>query len=286
MSVQLHLETTGFCNGACHFCIYRSKENEAQPKGFMPWDLFTKIIDEAATIPQIDSIAWSGLAEPLTDPKLIERVAYAKNARFSWFQEMYTNGVFLTPEKFDALREAGMDHVSISLNAVNQEQHEKIMGIKGKFQTVCDNADYARTHTVSPTDPERKCNIQVKAVINGDQFTMDDHFWFLARWGTAKDGKGHGQAVTEMNWADQNRTIREFDPNSCCRLRALGQLSVHWDGRVNLCCLDPMGKYPWGDLKTQTIREIYNAPAYVQFREDHFNDQAAKHPMCAVCTRV
>ena len=50
MSIQLHMATTSVCNARCHFCIYKSPEN-TRPKGFMDWDLFTKIIDEAAGIP-------------------------------------------------------------------------------------------------------------------------------------------------------------------------------------------------------------------------------------------
>ena len=279
MSIQLHLETCGFCSAKCHFCMYDKAENRAQTNGHMPLPIFHKIIHEAVTIPHITEIAWSGLSEPLLDPHLVERVAYAHAARPEWLMEMYTNGVLLTPEKFEALKTAGMNCFSVSLNSINQEQHEKIMGLKGKFDLVCANIDYAIAH-------KDKVAVLVKTVINHDQFTYDDGFQFVARWGSNHFG-GHGGIVNEMNWADQlDRTIRKFDPNSCCELRALAQISVHWDGRVNLCCLDPLGKYPWGDLKTQTIREIYNSPAYVQFREDHANNQAARHPMCAVCTRV
>ena len=37
-------------------------------------------------------------------------------------------------------------------------QHEKIMGLKGKFGIVCEHAEYARTHT------DGKVDILIKAV--------------------------------------------------------------------------------------------------------------------------
>jgi radical SAM protein with 4Fe4S-binding SPASM domain len=243
----------------------------------MPLPLFHKIIDEAATIPQITMVAFAGLAEPLMDPLLIPRITYTKKKRQDWRTEMYTNGVRLTPERFEQLKAAGLDVIVISLNAASAEQHERLMGLKGKYDLVCSHADYAIAHSDS-------MYIDVRAVATVGEFTLDDARTFVKRWGVIQLG-GHGKLVQELNWAGGNRTVSEFDPNSCCQ-RALEQIAVHRDGRVLLCCYDPLGKYPFGDLKTQTIREVYNSAPYVEFREWHRDNQAAKHPLCKICTRV
>ncbi len=107
---------------------------------------------------------------------------------------------------------------------------------------------------------------------------------FVRRWGAVQFG-GNGKLISERNWAGGNRTVVEFDPNSTC-IRALQQIAVHRDGRVLLCCYDPLAQYPFGDLTTQSIREVYNSDPYIQFREWHRDNQAAKHPLCAKCTRV
>ena len=258
--------------------MYDSDENRKLPKRPMPMPLFKKIIDEAVTIPQITQVAFAGLAEPLLDPFFIERVAYTSAARPDWRLEMYTNGISLTPEKFEAVKAAGMDVLVISLNAVSAEQHEKIMGVKGKFDLVCSNINYAIANRGD------MFHINTRAVLTGDTFTESDALSFLRRWGVTNLG-GYGKIITERNWAGGIRTVAQFDPNSCC-IRALEQISVHRDGRVNLCCYDPLNKYPFGDLKIQTIREVYNSPAYVAFRQMHFENRAAEHPLCKVCTRV
>ena len=240
--------------------------------------LFKKIIDDAVPLAPITQVAFAGLAEPLIDPMIVERIAYTKQSRPDWRLEMYTNGVFLTPDKFEALKSAGLDIIVISLNAANAEQHERIMGLKGKYGLVCANADYAIEHRGS-------MYLDVRAVADGETFAVEDARVFLKRWGSIILG-GHGKLIGEMNWANQlYRTISPFDPNSCCK-RALEQFSIHHDGRVNLCCLDPMSKYSWGDMKTQTIREVYNQAGYVEFREWHRDNQAAKHELCRICTRV
>jgi len=282
--IQLHIATTNTCNGKCHFCVYPKPENTL-PKGVMKMELFHKIIDEAAGHPDIDSIAFSALGEPLLDPHLVERVAYVRAARDWNPVELYTNGVFLTPAKFDALRIAGLTHCSISLNAVSQEQHTRIMGIKGKFDTVRQNIIYAINNRGS-------MEVLVKAVRNDDQFTLADQIAFYMSWGIRRNPQpggpiGHGDVVYECNWGGKNRLIagRTLDPNSTCG-RAVGQFSVLQDGTVTLCCYDPLAEYPFGDMKTQTIKEVYNSEKYVEFRTMHVEERAAEHPLCAKCTRV
>jgi len=243
----------------------------------MSMPLFKRIIDDAKTIPQIAEVAFAGLAEPLLDGKLVERIRYTKQSRPDWRLEMYTNGFLMTPAKFEAIKAAGMDICNFSLNAVNAEQHEQQMGVKGKYELVCANADYAIAN-------QGTMHIDVRAVVHSDVFTLQNARDFIKRWGVINLG-GHGRLISERNWAGENRTVVAFDPNECC-LRALQQISVHRDGRVNLCCLDPRGVYSFGDLKTQTIREIYNGSKYLEFREMHRDNQAAKHPLCKVCSRV
>lgn len=284
MAIQIHMATVNTCNAKCGFCMYSKPENTL-PKGVMPMDLFKKIIDDAAEIPQIDSIAFSALGEPLLDRFIVERVAYTRKMRPDWTPfELYTNGVGLTHEKFDALRDAGIDSLTISLNAVTPKQHEKIMGLKGKFGTVCEHAEYARTNH------KGKVDVLIKAVRDDVNFTLDDQVRFYLMWGMRLRPDlmpGHGQVVWMCNWAGGVPTVegREIEPDSTCG-RALNQFSILWDGTVTLCCYDPLAKHNLGNLKDQTIKEIYNAEWYTQFREDHFNEKASKYEICRGCTRV
>lgn len=275
MSLILHLETIATCNARCLFCPYPGEKNKYRPKGWMSSKLYEKIIDEAATIPEIIWINYGGLGEPCLDTALPERMAYAKEARPDWLLKMYTNGVYLTPEKFDALRDAGLGTLDISLNAVSPEQHERVMGLKDKFYTVCEHINYAITNA-------RGVDIQVKAVVNGDNFTAEDQLKFADRWGIKPLG-GYGMTVIEANWGGENRTVRPLNGTKCCQL-ALFQIVVQWNGLVNLCCVDALGQYTFGDLSKQTIREVYNSPEYVSFREMHYENRV-DHPMCLNCTQ-
>ena len=245
--------------------------------GNMPMPLFKKILDEAAGIELITQVCITGLGEPMLDRFIVERVKYAREKKPRAIIDLFTNGVYLTPERFQALRAVGISSVQVSLNAVSGWQHEEIMGLKGQFDLVCANIDYAIANRGG-------VNVEVRAVMSGDDFTRTDGYEFYERWGERGKG-GYGALISEGNWADDNRTMRKFDPNDGCH-RALGQIYVLWDGKVTTCCFDPIGKQVFGDLNTQTLREVYSSPDYTAFREAHSNNQADKYKMCAECTRI
>lgn len=274
MSIQLQIENTSTCNASCGFCPYPAAQRWG---GTMAMDLYKKILDEASGIDVITQVCITGLGEPTLDRFVVERVRYAREKKPLAVIDLFTNGVYLTPAKFDALRDAGISSIQVSLNAVNQEQHDQIMGLKGKFDVVCSNIDYAVAN-------RGLVNLEVRAVINGDVFTRSDGYDFYDRWGQRGKG-GYGALITEGNWAGDNRTVRKFDPKEACH-RALSQIYIMYDGRVTTCCFDPSGAQVFGDLKKQTLREVYSSRPYLKFREAHNDGRAEEYDICRGCTRI
>jgi len=292
--IHLQLENVGGrCNAACTFCPLTDRsyyEVHGRPAGIMSWELYTKIVDEAAGSDKIDQLCITGLGETLLDAMLPKRIKYAREKRPDWFIDYYTNGFSLTRKKFLETSEAGVSCVSVSLNAVRADQHAKIMGVSPKvFDRVVRNIEDAIGSTPRRGHPQ----IQVKAVMDGTNFTSDDMRSFYYRWGH-RSGGGYGQVVLESNWAGENENERTVDYAEACG-RALGQIYVTFDGIVTMCCLDPLGNFAreatghpdgFGDLKAQSLRDVYSSEKYSKFREDHFNNRADTYGACAKCTRV
>jgi len=273
--IRLQLETTSTCNAGCGFCIYKTA---GRAGGQMDMDLFRTIVDEAATIPSIKIYSLQGLGEPLLDRHIVERIEYIKEKDPACEIELFSNGVYVTPMKYDKLRDAGLDCLVISINAVSADQHFKIMELKDKFDIVVANAEYALANKGDKF-------VQVHATMDGTNFTEANARAFLEKWGDFRAG-GDGKCVIAGNWAgDLEATEFPFKPNQCCN-RAIDGIYVMYDGRISMCCFDPTGKTIFGDLKAQTLRGIYKDFRYVQFREDHFNDRADKWEQCKVCTRI
>lgn len=269
--IRLQFETVSTCNAACHFCVYPQVASMRRGQ-VMDMDLFKRIVDEAIGIRVIKNYSLQGLGEPFLDPHLVERVRYIRERDPHCEIELFTNGVAATPRKLFDLNEAGLDCIVFSLNAVREDQHKSIMGLKDKFDKVCDNIEKAA---------ELDWAVRVHAVMDGENFTRNDAAIFKHRWGDI------GNVIHMGNWgADIDAPNRTFKPNETCH-RALELIYVMHNGQVTMCCFDPLGEGAiFGDLNTQTLREIYSSEKYVKFREDHFNNEADKYERCAGCTRI
>jgi radical SAM protein with 4Fe4S-binding SPASM domain len=243
----------------------------------MSEELFHKIADEAVEIDLISYVMYHGLGEPLLDARLEKFIAYFKEKKQSVGANLFTNGVYLYNKRFDTLKEAGLNSLVISLNANTQEQHERIMGIKGKFDQTVEQIVYAIAN-------RGDMNVEVHAVNNKDTFPNEEAIKFIETWGI-RDKGGYGLTVVEGNWSDENRTIYEFKPNQWCS-RSTSAIYVTYDGKVTTCCFDPLAKNVFGDLNTQTLREVYASDKYVQFRKDHVDDKADRWDICKKCTRI
>lgn len=275
--LDVQIETISTCNARCSFCPYITEAKERSGRE-MTRELFHKIVDEIATIPSITSIKLHGLCEPLLDRRLEEFVAYTKD-KTQTAVGIYTNGLLLTPERYDSLRAAGLDSIVISLNAVRAEQHEAIMGMKGKFDAVCANADYAIS---------QNSRTQIHAVFTTDTFTERDMDLFYQRWGDARK-TGNGLVIRAANWSGDieipRKSMGVIFGNMGCH-RATSHIYITHDGTVTTCCLDPFGKQTFGNLQTQTLRDVYNGEAYVSFRVAHAQNRADQYETCRGCTRI
>jgi len=250
-------------------------------KGTMGMELFRKIIDEAVHLPLIDQITFTGLGETLLDKHLMERLRYTRAAMPAIPIDIYTNGTFLTREKAEELRDAGLSMLYVSLNAVNKEKRQQIMfphrpGFYD-FDQVCDTLDYIIPRA-------GKMRVVVKGIVSKDFMECDDAETFRQRWHGSTTQDGNAFLHLEGNWAGAVWPMR-IKPVTACG-RALSQIMVLWDGRVSLCCFDGEGQVILGDLRSQTIREIYNGEKALNIRLAHVEGRRGSLELCSTCTAI
>ena len=58
---------------------------------------------------------------------------------------------------------------------------------------------------------------------------------------------------------------------------------VYWDGHVVLCCADMFSRSIVGDLKSNSITEIWNGPDLKKLRGQMVNRQRFEVPICQDC---
>lgn len=273
--MQLQIETTNVCNADCVFCPYSSM---TRVKGTMPMDLFTRIIDQAAAIPAIDKVTLTGLGEPLLDRFIVERIRTIKARMPKALIDLYTNGSYLRPALVEQLVDAGLGMLYVSLNAVSATARQQVMKVDDYDQVV----DYI---TQAITIAGERCRVIVKGISSKDLMEMGDPSRFIEMWKGSHDDGGHAFLHLEGNWAGSVGAPIRLKPTESCP-RALGQIMVLVDGRVSLCCFDAHGDVILGDLRTQTLRDIYNGEPALGIRIAHQEGRRGELQLCGTCTGI
>lgn len=74
------------------------------------------------------------------------------------------------------------------------------------------------------------------------------------------------EVLTSRGGDSPNKTLEDLEfPDDSCIFPFI-QMIVRPDGKVSLCCNDPLGKYTLGDLNKQSIKEIWYGKEYNAIR--------------------
>ena len=260
----VQIESTNICNAKCVFC---PRDEMHRRQGVMDMDLFKKIVDECATL-AITHVRVHNYGEPFLDRQLVEKVRYAK-ARGIKEVGMISNGSLITEELARGMIDAGLDAINISVDAAGKEVFERTR-LNLDYDTVIGNV---RTLARLRKESGRTHPKLILSFVR--QNNSADEQAFIREWSQVAD-KIH---ITDLhNWAGTLNA--KSDVNYPC-YRLWLTFTVLWDGRVSLCCADFDGRHILGDLRTSTIAEIWNSPAYRAVRRQHLESGGPE--ICRSC---
>jgi MoaA/NifB/PqqE/SkfB family radical SAM enzyme len=90
----------------------------------MKWDTFRRIVDQ---LPIIERAVLHGIGEPMLNKELPRFVAHLKD---KGAQVVFnTNGILLDQHRGDALADAGLDELHVSIDAVSPELYARLRGV-------------------------------------------------------------------------------------------------------------------------------------------------------------
>ncbi len=124
--MAVNMEVTYLCNASCDFCDYWKSKHSGKLGDYDYVDAIRKLNPLTVTL--------TG-GEPTINKQLPEAVRRIKASLGFVYIGMVTHGSLLTVEKATALWEAGMDHISISLNYIGRE-HDEERGIEGLYEHI------------------------------------------------------------------------------------------------------------------------------------------------------
>jgi sulfatase maturation enzyme AslB (radical SAM superfamily) len=248
----VQIESTNLCNAKCVFC---PRDEMHRQQGVMDLELFRKIVDECVEL-GITHVRVHNYGEPFLDRQLVEKVRYAKSRGIAEVG-MISNGSLITEEIARGMIEAGLDAINISVDAGGKEVFERTR-VHLDYDAVIGNI---RTLARLRGEYGRRRPRLILSFVRQDNSA--DEQAFIDEWRQVAD-KIH---VTDLhNWAGtlHDRSDVQYP---CYRLWLT--FTVLWDGRVSLCCADYDGRHVLGDLRTSTIAQVWNSPAYRAVRRQH-----------------
>lgn len=266
---MVDIELTNHCNFCCKFCGQNDMKRE---KGFMEVYLFEKIVDECAKqeVP-IRLIRWG---EPLLHPDVIEFCRYAKKKKVP--VHITTNGSLLTDDMIKEFIDMKLDSIIFSMQGATKERYEQMRG--DHYDLLQDNID----KFLLIRKNKHKPFIQVTSTMTDE--TPEEIDEFIKHWSivdSVQVGKTNLSRVKVDGKLKKQETIKkEYRP--CTEVYQ--KLSVDWDGKVSCCCSDWDRFMTVGDIKDNTLKEIWNSSKRLkEFRKILDNMEHNKLEMCKNC---
>jgi len=140
-----HFAITSVCNAKCDFCNFaldRLPTTSRHSVTLQDANRATDILSQNG----IRFLIYTG-GEPLAHRNFVSMVAHA--SRIGMTTTLVTNGSLLTPARIDALADAGLVSVYISIDAPTAEVHEENRGLPGVCDRICDANQRFRQRGIS-----------------------------------------------------------------------------------------------------------------------------------------
>lgn len=255
--VYILIEPVSSCNLKCVMCFQSDKTFiKKEFMGKMDINLYKKIIDEAYANGTC-AITFGSRGEPTIHPQIIEFIDYLKGKFLD--VKLITNATKLSDKLIHKIFSCNINQVSFSIDSEDKKIYEEIRKFSN-FDLILKNVkryneikkEYKNINTITRVsgvqvndkqDPKKFCNFWSKYA---DEVVMKKAF---ERWDTYSNEPHE-------------------DLNKACIL-PWERMYVWYDGKVNPCDADYKSKLSYGNVKNNSIKEIWNSTELNNFREKH-----------------
>ncbi len=256
-SKHISIETTNLCPAHCTIC---PREQLTQKLGIMDFDLFKKIVDDAAQY-DITTLDVCGFGEPFTDNLLFKRFQYTRKKLPKAKIYVSSNCFLMTPNIYDEVIKY-TDILKISVYGITKDTYEKAHRGNLKFEKTYSNI-LGFLEKIKGLK-KRPHTIGLITITDINKHEMNDWIKF---WKPKLD-EIYVWLPHNYSGAKNYRTIDHAKQESCGR-PFYGPPFIHVDGLVSVCCFDFNEKLIIGDMKTQTLYEIFHSEAYRKLKRAH-----------------
>jgi radical SAM protein with 4Fe4S-binding SPASM domain len=284
------IDPASACNFLCPFCPTGHRDMIDQTgrfQGVMKLPVFKKAIDDLAEFEKpIKVLRMYKDGEPFLNKNLAEMISYAKASGHVEYIDTTTNGSLMTPERLGPILEAGLDKINISVDGMNNEQYKKFTGFDFNFEEFVENIKWLYSN-------KGNCEIAIK--IPGDLISEPQKQEFYDTFGNYCDRifiENFAPCWPEFDVEEhtgikitQGIYQQPVTPTDTCPY-IFYALSINADGLVSSCFLDWGRKLIIGDVRKESVKEIWHGNKMNALRAQHLQGQRSKNPVCSNCGQL
>lgn len=291
--LSMYIEPTRVCNFKCFYCMHSTrgeKDGALAQTGFaihhMDMEFYEKLINDIMEFPTIPKrICFSGLGEPLTNKNLPNMIKMLRAKGFEGRIDVISNGSLLTHEMSDALIEAGISRIQISIQGLTTEKYQEICGVSVSMDEICDNIRYFYEHKKDTT-------IYVK-IIDSILESKDEEKQFFDMFSNICDTiYVEHLVIMEQQMGDHGRevdTTRNLMGELVEKRFVCGVmfyfLQVNIDGETFPCSTPGLpNSFTMGNAKEKTLLEIWNDKKRNVLIRKNLKDGYASIKACEKCS--
>lgn len=263
---QINVETTNICNHRCDFCALSTMQ---RPGRQMDPDLFRRLVKEAYDLGTREIGLFAG-AEPLTCKDILDHVAFCKSIGYEYIY-ISTNGALGTPERYQALIDAGLDSIKFSINGGDRETYHRVHG-RDDFDKVLANLKAVSTYV---RGLDRKVFVGVSSVTSPE--TEESFKSLLALVG---DWVDEVAIYPRNNQAGQMPDLAP-PPFSDCE-NPFAKAHISREGYLRACCNDYENDLALEDLNHMALDAAWASDRFQDLRQRHI-DNRLEGTRCHTC---
>lgn len=282
------VEPTNVCNFKCTFCPESHPDYKTISGGnhMMSMDNFKKVADQLKLFGTVEKLNLYVLGEPFSNRNLLSFVEYARDIRLCDRIFVTTNGSLVKPELYERICASGLHHMKVSIYGATEESQKartqsqislakvkaNIAGLKAYRDTRGLKLPIIYTKMIS-VNPEEDAKFLEEFSGVGDEISL----------------------LAAMNWNDEAGNLSGMEKETMLQQDYFTNkkevcpfpfytLTIHADLNVSICHMDWNKKGLIGNVKTETLQEMWRGQRLRDFQLTHIRRKRCELEACKDCT--
>lgn len=287
----MYIEPTRTCNFKCFYCMHSTRgdrdgilEKAGFRLGHIDMGLYQKVVQEIVAFPtEIKRITFSGLGEPLMNPRLPEMIQMLRTAGFQGRIDVITNGSLLTHEFSNALIIAGMNRLQVSIQGLDRQQYLDNCGVAVDLDAL--KAELAYFHERSAGTA---ATLYIKIIDSMLRNEKDKEYFFQMFDDICDTMWVEHLVVLEKQMGDHGGRVDKSKnlPGDCKKKRVVCPVMFYYlqvtiDGLVLPCPIPGLpNSLQLGDVNVNSLQEIWNGNQRNELLRRNLQYGYASNPSC------